>query len=83
MRSRFHPLRQGMENVVLYGVSVTDADIVMTDGASLEGVGVTPDTRIVPTAQDLAAGRDPVLARALDIFGHPMDAGMAVLLVKP
>lgn len=83
MRSRLHVLKQGMENVMLYGVSVTDADVVMTDGGSLEGVGVTPDTLVIPTARDLAAGNDPVLARALTILGHPVDARAAAILVKP
>jgi carboxyl-terminal processing protease len=35
------------------------------DGSPFEGVGVTPDVPVEPTAADLRAGRDPVLARAL------------------
>ena len=45
--------------------SVTIGDLIMSDGHSLEGKGVVPDELMLPTAQDLAAGRDPVLARAI------------------
>lgn len=49
---------------VVYGVSVSSAKLLMSDGRSLEGTGVTPDQLILPTAEDLASGRDPALARA-------------------
>jgi C-terminal processing protease CtpA/Prc len=53
----------------IYGASITVSDSVMPDGARLEGVGVTPDEFLVPTPADLAAGRDPVLARAVATLG--------------
>lgn len=52
-----------------YATSVTDADLIMSDGKSIENIGVTPDEVVLPTAADLAAGRDPVLARAAAISG--------------
>ena len=54
---------------VWFATVITDADILMTDGKSLEGHGVEPDELVVPTAQDLAAGRDPVLSRGAALVG--------------
>lgn len=77
MRSRHHSHQAGTDTVVFYGVSVTDADAVMSDGKSLEHTGVTPDEISLPTGADLAANRDPTLARALHLAGFNMDAGQA------
>lgn len=69
MRSRRHEGKLGTETVIFYGASITNADLVMTDGKSLEHAGVTPDVVVLPRAADMAAGRDPVLARAASLVG--------------
>lgn len=54
---------------ILYSASIATGTLTMSDGATLEGVGVTPDELLLPSAEDLAAGRDPVLARAVQRLG--------------
>ncbi|HKQ07828.1 MAG TPA: S41 family peptidase [Blastocatellia bacterium] len=73
MESRYYPMQIGTDTVVFYGASITSADVIMTDGKSLEGVGVTPDELMLPTAEDMAANRDPVLARAMEILGFKLE----------
>jgi carboxyl-terminal processing protease len=73
MQSKTDIIEAGGNTVYVYGVSVTNADVLMADGKSLEHVGVTPDELILPTAEDIAAGRDPVLARAFEIAGSKVD----------
>jgi C-terminal processing protease CtpA/Prc len=74
MEARMHPFVQGDPVALFYQFMVTDADIVMPDGRSLEGAGVIPDELLLPTGADLAAGRDPVLARAAALAGIELDA---------
>ncbi|HEY2121583.1 MAG TPA: S41 family peptidase [Candidatus Acidoferrum sp.] len=69
MEARHYSEKVGTDTSIFYGVSVTDADIIMTDGKSLEHVGVAPDEIILPTPADLASGRDPVLAHAAETLG--------------
>lgn len=52
-----------------YGVIVPIAGFNMSDHKNLDHIGVTPDELLVPTAADLAAGRDPVLAHAAAEMG--------------
>jgi carboxyl-terminal processing protease len=80
MEARHYEEKMGADTVILYGASITDSDLVMTDGKSLEHTGVTPDEVVLPTGQDIAAGRDPALARAAEILGvklTPEEAGKA------
>ena len=73
MQSRYHPHELGVDTVSFYGVSVTNADVIMSDGKSLEGAGVVPDLLMLPAATDLAAGRDTVLAHAASLVGVKLD----------
>lgn len=69
MISRYRNYQIGFEQVLYYGANLTVGGVTMRDGQMLEGQGVVPDEVLLPTAEDLAAGRDPVLARALSIAG--------------
>lgn len=73
MRSRFYSHQIGLETVIRYGVSVTDADLIMSDGKSLEGPGVTPNEVLLPTGEDLRAQKDSVLSRAVAAAGGSLD----------
>lgn len=70
MMSRVYPRQAGGDIAVFYRLSITVSDVLLPGGTRLEGIGVTPDPRVLPTADDLAAGRDPVLAVALQMLGH-------------
>ncbi len=60
---------------VTYGVSVTVNDLIMTDGKSLERIGVTPDEVVLPAPSDLAMEHDPVLTRSAQLIGITLDSG--------
>jgi C-terminal processing protease CtpA/Prc len=84
MQSRVYEHELGFDSVVFYAVSVTHADVIMGDGKSLEGTGVTPDELVLPSPEDLAAGRDPVMSRALASLGItlPPEAAGALFPVE-
>ena len=73
MEALHYASSQGMDVKFFYGFSVTEADLIMKDGRSLEHVGVTPDTIMIPTAKDLADGSDPVLAKAAERANLKLD----------
>jgi carboxyl-terminal processing protease len=77
MESLLYPHQVGVDIMTFYGASVTIADVIMSDGKSLEKTGVTPDELQLPTAADMSAGRDPVLARAAARLGFKLDAEKA------
>lgn len=69
MESQRYRYASGLDRVAFYGASITDADVIMPDGKSLEHVGVTPDVLVLPTAADLATRRDPVIAKTAEVAG--------------
>jgi carboxyl-terminal processing protease len=78
MQSKYHPRKLGAEMVIHWGLTITDADLIMTDGKSLEKVGVTPDELLLPTSAEMRDGNDNVLSRAATIAGfnlEPKEAG--------
>lgn len=77
MRAREIGHSEGVDTVIFYGVSVTDADVVMSDGKSLEKNGVIPDQVVLPSGADLAAGRDPALSLALTLAGKKIEPDKA------
>jgi len=77
MEARGYSDSQGADTKIFYSFSITEADLTMKDGKSLEHVGVTPDEVVIPTAQDLSAGRDPALSRAAELAGVAIDPAAA------
>lgn len=72
MAAQFFPHTVGLGAVAFYAMEVTVADVRMSDGAGLEKTGVQPDVLALPSPADLAAKRDPVLARAVELAGGSM-----------
>jgi carboxyl-terminal processing protease len=73
------------QTLSFYGLNVTVADLIMSDGGRLEGAGVSPDIPIGPTSRAVAARSDPVLAYAAGLFGAkltPEEAGKLQFLFK-
>jgi hypothetical protein len=77
MRAKGFYHESGVGRVLYFGGSVTDADIIMTDGKSLENLGVTPDQVLKPTGKEMATNQDPVLSLAAKLAGVELDAGKA------
>ncbi|HEV2800950.1 MAG TPA: S41 family peptidase [Pyrinomonadaceae bacterium] len=77
MRSIYRTYEMGTDRIVMWGANITNADVIMSDGKSLERVGVIPDELLLPKPADMAAKRDMVLARALELAGTPIDPAKA------
>jgi carboxyl-terminal processing protease len=77
MRAKRHSFSIGGDTSIFYGANVTNANLIMTDGKSLERVGVTPDQLMLPKASDMAANSDPVLAHAASLADVKLDPAKA------
>ena len=82
MTSRVFGHKAGAGGIAIYAASVTVGDVRMSDGGSLEKVGVQPDEILLPSASDLATSRDPVLAYAIESVGGSISAEHAARLLK-
>jgi len=57
----------GAQFVTPFAVVVTDAKLVLPSGEELEGRGIVPDVKCVPTSDDLVRNLDPCLDQALSL----------------
>jgi carboxyl-terminal processing protease len=75
----------GFQTISIFGMNITVADVIMSDGNRLEKIGVIPDHPVGPTAAALANRSDPVLAFASGLMGakiSPEAAGKFEFLFK-
>ncbi|HKG59291.1 MAG TPA: S41 family peptidase [Pyrinomonadaceae bacterium] len=73
MQGRWRPLQVGVMEGLAFGIFATNADVIMSDGKSLEHVGVTPDELLLPMAQDMRLNHDPVMTYAASLVGIKLD----------
>jgi len=73
MMARGYPHEIGSDTLIAFATNVTIANIIMKDGKSLEHTGVTPDEVMLETPEDVASGRDTVLAHAASLCGVTLD----------
>lgn len=73
MEGKLYPMHVGLMRAIPCALSATSADVIMPDGTRLEHIGVVPDTLVLPTADDLRASNDPVLAYAASLVGIELD----------
>ncbi|MGH9643314.1 MAG: S41 family peptidase, partial [Terriglobales bacterium] len=83
MEARTYPHELIVDTHTFYGAEISNSDLLMADGKSLEHTGVEPDILILPTADDLAAGRDPVMAKAAGLVGVKMTGEEAGSMFPP
>jgi C-terminal processing protease CtpA/Prc len=83
MRARVYEHEIGVTSAAFFAMSVTDADLKMSDGKSLEKIGVTPDEIKLPTGADLVTKSDPALSYAAKLVGVTIGANKAGALFPP
>ena len=72
-RSIVRTERVGAGPTVYYGMQVAVSEWEFENGRKLEGVGMVPDFLLIPTQEDIASLRDPVMAMALKQAGQVVD----------
>lgn len=77
MEGKLYQMHVGIMRAIPCALSATSADVIMPDGTRLEHVGVVPDTLVLPTAQEMSMGHDPVLAYAASLVGIALDSKKA------
>jgi len=80
MAAQFRSHTYGTHEVLLYGLELSVADFIMPDGKSLEHTGVTPDEKMLPSQDDMALNRDPVLSAAAAKAGVSLSPEKAATL---
>lgn len=65
-----------------FEISVSVEGVLLPDGSKIEGVGVTPDRLLLPSAEDIAAGRDTVLSAAAASLGFTLRPERAHAMVE-
>ena len=65
MRSSYYPEEVGAENIVFYGIQISNAKVVLPNGEELEGKGVTPDMPCNPSGDDMREKRDVCMDKAI------------------
>ncbi|MCI0490073.1 MAG: S41 family peptidase [Blastocatellia bacterium] len=74
--------QSGPTSMTWYGIVVAERELIMSDGQSLDGVGVMPDEVVIQTAEDLANNRDPVLSHAAALLGVRLSPEKAGSLLR-
>ena len=72
--ARMFPHTLGIQTIAFFATMITIGDVRMSDGETLEHKGLVPDEIVLPASADLAAKRDPLLARAIALLGGTMTA---------
>ena len=60
-----------------YGLSITVSDLIFAGGTRLEHVGVKPDVSLLPSPEDMAMQRDPILSHAASLLGIQLEPDRA------
>lgn len=64
----------GYETFSVYGMNITIADLIMSDGQRLEKIGVVPDHPVSPSGKALFEKSDPVLSYSFKLMGTELSA---------